>query len=396
MLFARPRGLPEWVTAVAGAAAVLIFGLVGASDAWHAVQRGTDVYCFLIGMMLLAELARVYGLFDWLAAKALAIAGDSSKLLFVMVYAVGTIVTALLSNDATAVVLTPAVFAVVARTKARPGAFLYACAFIANAASFVLPISNPANLVVYAGRLPALLPWLQAYALPALVAIVVTIAAHFFVARKRLRATLEVHDLAIAAVPLRALAAVFVGGSALGVVAATTYGFSAGASALVAGVAATLLLSLIDRRASASVLRGVSWSVVPLVAGLFVMVQALETTGVLDLARGAFRGAQAHLAPEAANLAIGGAITAASNLFNNLPIALVVSRTLVPASAHALHAALVAVDLGPNLSVTGSLATLLWMVVLRREGVRVSALRFLPVGAVVMVPALVCSLLVVR
>ena len=100
-------------------------------------------------MMLLAEVARQEGLFDWLAAQAVRHSRGSAKRLFLIVYVVGTIVTVLLSNDATAVVLTPAVYAATRAAKVEPLPYLFVCAFIANAASFVLPISNPANLVVF-------------------------------------------------------------------------------------------------------------------------------------------------------------------------------------------------------------------------------------------------------
>src|ERR1700674_3618300 len=125
--------------------------------------------------MLIAELARREGLFDWLAALAVEHARGSPQRLFMLVYGVGTIVTVFLSNDATAVVLTPAVAAAVKTAKAEnPLPYLLVCAFIANAASFVLPISNPANLVIYDHHMPALLQWLPRYALPSAVSIVAT------------------------------------------------------------------------------------------------------------------------------------------------------------------------------------------------------------------------------
>src|SRR6185437_14909549 len=131
------------------------------SAAWTAVKAGTDVYLFLAGMMLLAELARQHGVFDWLAALAMENARGSQFRLFVLVYVIGIAVTALLSNDATAVLLTPAVLAVVRRARTSPLPYLFACAFVANAAGFVLPISNPANLVVFDGQLPTLGRWMQ-------------------------------------------------------------------------------------------------------------------------------------------------------------------------------------------------------------------------------------------
>ncbi|HEY0205023.1 MAG TPA: SLC13 family permease, partial [Acetobacteraceae bacterium] len=140
----RPFSWPEWVWAVAGAALLVLLGLLSPSDAAAGVARGLDVYLFLVGMMLLAELARQEGLFDWLAARAARLAHGSGTRLFTLVFLVGTVVTVFLSNDATAVVLTPAVAAVVRTAKAEhPLPYLFICAFIANAASFVLPISNP-------------------------------------------------------------------------------------------------------------------------------------------------------------------------------------------------------------------------------------------------------------
>ena len=124
---------------------------------------------------MLAEIAREEGLFDWLAAVATRQAKGSARRLFLLTYGVGTLVTIFLSNDATAVVLTPAVAAAVKTAKAKePLPYLLICAFIANAASFVLPISNPANLVIYGNHMPPLLQWLPAYLLPSALSIAAT------------------------------------------------------------------------------------------------------------------------------------------------------------------------------------------------------------------------------
>ena len=147
----RPFSWPEAIWAVLGAAALVVFGLMPAGTAWEGVLKGTDVYLFLVGMMLMSEVARKEGLFDWLASIAVRAAKGSPMRLFTLIYVVGTVVTVFLSNDACAVVLTPAVYAATKAAKVEnPLPYLFICAFIANAASFVLPISNPANLVVFA------------------------------------------------------------------------------------------------------------------------------------------------------------------------------------------------------------------------------------------------------
>ena len=133
----RPWGLPEAIWAVLGAAALVFLSLLSWQCALAAVAKGTDVYLFLTGMMLLAELARREGLIDWLAVHAVQWAKGSSARLFALVYLVGILVTTFLSNDATAVVLTPAVYAAAKAAKAKPLPYLIVCAMIANAASFV-------------------------------------------------------------------------------------------------------------------------------------------------------------------------------------------------------------------------------------------------------------------
>ena len=172
LVLSRPKGLPEAWWAAGGACLLVIFRLLPPKSAAQAI--GLDVYFFLIGMMIMSELARREGVFDWVAAHAVRAAKGSRSRLFVLIYGVGVIVTIFLSNDATAVVLTPAVLAAVNKAEAEPLPYLMICAFTANAASFVLPISNPANLVVYSGGMPPLGQWLKTFSLPSVASILLT------------------------------------------------------------------------------------------------------------------------------------------------------------------------------------------------------------------------------
>src|ERR1700744_1151364 len=191
LMLMRPRDIPEvyWV----GGGAILLIGLrlIPLQRAGKAAAEGSDVYLFLIGMMLLSELAREHGVFDWLSSAALQSAGGSTRRLFTLVYGIGTLVTIFMSNDATAVVLTPAILTVVRKAKVQPLPYLFACAFIANAASFVLPISNPANLVVFHQGMPPLGRWLLSFGVPSLLSIASTYAVMLPVFRADLGATIE-------------------------------------------------------------------------------------------------------------------------------------------------------------------------------------------------------------
>ncbi len=390
----RPFSWPEFVWAASGAALLVLLGLLPLRDALTGVTKGTDVYLFLVGMMLLAEVARQEGLFDWLAAKAAGLAKGSATRLFSLIFAVGTVVTVFLSNDATAVVLTPAVAAVARAAKAeQPLPYLFICAFIANAASFVLPISNPANLVIYGSHMPPLLAWLPRYALPSLLSILATYAVLRWTQRAALRQGIatEIERPALSAGGK--MAAWGLAGTAAVLLAASAFDVQLGLPTALAGAATAALVLLRSRRGPLAVLRGVSWGVLPLVAGLFVLVEALERTGVTgDLA-----GLLQSLAQRSATLAAwasGVALALGCNLVNNLPAGLVAGRVAELAQVpDAMRAAvLIGVDLGPNLSVTGSLATILWLTALRREGQSVGAWAFLKLGALVMPPALLLAI----
>ncbi len=385
----RPRRIPEYVWAVAGAALLVLFRLLPIQSAWSAVRSGTDVYFFLAGMMLLAELARNHGVFDWLAAEAMGHAKGSQTRLLVLVYGIGVVVTALLSNDATAVLLTPAVLAVVRRAKTSPLPYLFACAFIANAASFLLPISNPANLVVFDGNLPALVEWLRIFLLPSVAAIGMTFLVLWWHSLAELLPQIQdrASPATLDAKGRRAGMGILLAASAL--LITSGLGGPVGPATLIAGILAMFFVARTDLQVMTAALRSVSWGVIALVAGLFVMVAALREVGVLAMSAHALEAAAAW-PPVAGYSAVAFGFGIAANAINNLPMGLIgASAVLTAHGTRAMHAAvLLGVDLGPNLSVTGSLATILWLIAMRRENIEVSGWRFLRVGVLVMPTAL--------
>lgn len=392
----RPFAWPEAIWAVGGALLLVGLGLIGPAEAWIGVAKGFDVYLFLIGMMMLSELARQEGLFDWLASITTKYARGSPKRLFVLIYAVGIVVTAFLSNDATAVVLTPAVYAACKAAKVRdPMPYLLICAFIANAASFVFPISNPANLVIFGGgNMPPLSRWLAIFALPAIASIFVTFLALYWTQRSAIRADSLAFD--IQAVPLSAsgkLAGFALCGTAAILLAASVLHFDLGLPTFLAGCVATAAVLLITRKSPVGTIKGISWSALPLVAGLFIVVEALNQTGLINnLSQ--YLSQNASTSPTWSVAGAGVLVALLSNLVNNLPAGLVAGSAvqLADVSDKVAGGVLIGVDLGPNLCVTGSLATILWLTALRREGLEIGGWAFMRIGFVVMVPSLVASL----
>ncbi len=400
LMLARPRGIPEvwWISG--GALLLVALRLVPLKQAGNAVTEGLDVYLFLIGMMLVSELARDQGVFDWVASVAVRGAKGSCSQLFLLVYGVGTLVTIFMSNDATAVVLTPAILTAVRKAKVSPLPYLFVCALIANAASFVLPISNPANLVVFPTGMPPLRTWLSDFGVPSLVSIMSTFIVMRILFRRELCKSIEckVKDSKLSGNGKLVLAGLALMSAVL--LTASAMKKDLGLPTCLAALAITAVVSIKSRSNPIKLAREISWGTLLLVAGLFIMVDALESQGALNLTRQWLAWASG-LGQSVGALVVGFAVGVGNNIVNNLPLGLIAGGTLQVAHTRGLmaNAVLIGVDLGPNLSVTGSLATILWLLALRREPAReddekldVSFWRFLKVGSVAMPVALFAAL----
>lgn len=388
----RPRGINEAWSAAIGAALMLVSGTIAAGSAAGAITSQWNLFLFFLGLMLSAAVADMAGFFDWAAALAAGAARGSGRRLLFNVMLLGTLVTTFLSNDATAIILTPVVYTITTRLRMRVMPYLFAVSFIANAASMTLPISNPIN-VITGDRLRAPLGVYESHLLPASIASIAITIAIFMVIYWRATAGQFVFDwrssvdsavkdrgfFRAVLAGLGVLAVAYVVGSALlwplGIVA-------------VAGGAGLVVIAVVRRRLSK---RHIGMHVSPTLfvylASLFVLVRGVQDAGITP----ALVTAVVAHASDAANAVVAGLIgtAIASNLINNLPGVLVfISGTQaggVPAGLHApfLFGALAGADLGPNLTPVGALSTMLWLVIVRRRGIEVSAWDFLKLGAIV-------------
>ena len=393
LMLIRPRNIAEVYWVSGGAVLLVVLRLIPLKLAGKAVAEGSDVYLFLIGMMLLSALANENGVFEWVSSTAVRGANGSSARLFTLVYGIGTLTTIFMSNDATAVVLTPAILTAVRKAKIEPLPHLFACALIANAASFVLPISNPANLVVFHQGMPPLGPWLLSFGLPSILSIATTYLVMRMVFRKDLQGKIEEE---VKAEPLPTNGKLVLAG--LGCVIAVLLVASAlskdlGLPTCLAALAVTAVISIKAKSNPLRLAKEISWSTLALVAGLFVMVDAVESIGALKLTVAALHWAEG-LVPAVGAVVVAFVVGISNNIVNNLPLGLIAGGTIQAAHAKGLiaNAVLIGVDLGPNLSVTGSLATILWLLALRKEKIEVSFWKFLRVGAIAMPAALLVSI----
>jgi arsenical pump membrane protein len=335
------------------------------------------------------------------ASVAVRRANGSCSRLFLLVYGAGTLVTIFMSNDATAVVLTPAILTAVRKAKVSPLPYLFVCALIANAASFVLPISNPANLVVFHTGMPPLGMWLADFGVPSLLSILATFLVMHLLFRNEICKSIECE---IEKAELSGNGKLVLAGLALMIavlLTASAMKKDLGLPTCLAALAITAVVSMKARSNPIRLAREMSWATLLLVAGLFVMVDAVESQGALTLTQQALAWASS-LGQNAGAMVVGFAVGIANNIVNNLPLGLIAGGTIQATHTKGLmaNAILIGVDLGPNLSITGSLATILWLLAIRRESghgttgekLDVGFWTFLKVGAIAMPFALFAAL----
>ncbi|HJS97023.1 MAG TPA: SLC13 family permease, partial [Solirubrobacteraceae bacterium] len=349
---ARWRWAPDWAVAAAGAVLLVAVGVLSTSGARSALKELGPTVGFLAALLLLADGCRRAGMFDALGAlMARGSRGRPGRLL-AMVFVVAAGTTAVLSLDATVVLLTPIVFATAARLHTNPRPHVYACSHLANNASLLLPVSNLTNLLAFRAtglaftRFAALmvLPWLAALLIEWLV----------------LRASFAGELRRPAARASRPVDPPEIPWFAVGVVVLTLIGFVVSSPVGIAPVwvaaAGALVLALRERPRPLELVRATEPGFLVFVLGLGIVVEAASRHGLSS--------AVDSLLPRGSDLlallAVAGISAVVANLLNNLPATLIILPVVTVSGPGAVLAMLVGVNVGPNLTYVGSLATLLW------------------------------------
>jgi arsenical pump membrane protein len=375
--------------ALFGVAAMAALGLVGLSDLRAAAANLWSPFVAIAAIMVMTEVATAVGLLDWGASLVEARAPTTARL-FTLVFALGVATATALNNDAAILLLTPLVVALVRRR--YPGRSelvpVFAFAVFIAAGVAALPVSNPMNMVVaefsgigfntYAAHMIpiAAAGWLVGYA----------VLRWWFRDAIAGGGRSETRPARRATTAQRLMMALL-----LGVLAAySVVGYFGGPVWIVAlaGAAMSLVLSrqYTDRDTAHIVRYGVSWETLLFLLAVLVLSLGLFNVGLVD-----------RLASYYHDASVGGiGVTSAlgSAVLNNHPMSHI--NMLALGGSHGdigVFAALIGGDLGPRLLPMGSLAGLLWLEMLRRQGVAIPLRRFITIGAVVTIPTMLVSLL---
>jgi len=397
LIIIQPRGLDEAWAATGGALAMLLCGFATLGDLARVTREVSDVLLFLVGMMVLTAAVERSGLFDLLALWTARAARGSGIALFLGIFVLGFAITALLSLDVTVLVLTPIVYALTARLKIAPLPYLFICALIANVGSLLLPISNLTNLLAYGLLGLSFGNFARLMALPQLAALLATIGLLYLLFRHQIPRRFDPSALperpeGVESAFLRTAALVLVAVLAALLIAGTL-GWPIALPALVGGIA---MGGIALRRGAATVralARDVSWSVLPFVIGMFTIIRGAERIWLDRLGGGVNLGDSSL--PDL--LVVGFAAAFGANLINNIPMIGALIGLLGDAAPQAREAlalvALLGVNLGSIVTPFGSLATLLWLAIVRRKGEQLSSLGYMRVSIVIAPPTLLFATL---
>jgi arsenical pump membrane protein len=391
LIMVRPRPLNEASASLLGAFVMLLFGEITPLNTWEVFLANLNVLLFFLGLMIISVIADRAGFFEWCAFKAIALAKGKGTVLLGIVFGLGALITAFFSNDATALILTPIVFTLVTRLKLNPLPYVFACAFVANTASMLLPVSNPVNLLAVEWFHLSLGEYLQFLLIPSILVIIGNLIIFRWIFRNQLsKISTNFQSLQHVQVDRFFLSvSVALGFIALGYILVSIFGLPLFYPA-VGGAGILLFIGFSFHRIELkTVYSGISWNIFIFIFALALLVKGLDNTGVIHSIAEALASLAQHGSLQALlSVTFGSAI--GSNLINNWSMMMVSVSSLATLSNHApgfdrvlVYGSIMGADLGPNIAVLGSLSSMLWLVLLRQRGLNINPLHYLKLGLIV-------------
>ncbi len=397
----QPRGLPIGTSAMMGATVALAFGVVTLTDVWSVTAIVWDATLAFIGIILLSMVLDEIGFFEWSALKMARLSGGNGHWMFVYILILGALVSALFANDGAALILTPIVLAKMKHLKMNPiamFAFLMAGGFIGDSASNPLVISNLTNIVTAGYFHIGFWEYAKTMFLPNLLSIIASIAVLWIYFRKDIPMQIDISQLASPESAIKSeimfhLSWWFLALLMVGYFIGDHYHLPVAVFALGGALIFLAIATYFKATKPIMTIKAAPWQVVWFSIGLYVVVYGLKNGGLTTYLAGVITHLHS-MGNVVAVIGTGFLSAILSSVMNNMPTIMIMDIAIAEAGNHSLaYANIIGCNLGPKMTPIGSLATLLWLHVLRQKGVTITWGEYMKVGLVITPPVLLVALM---
>jgi len=399
----QPRGLQIGTTAVIGAVAAVVLGVVSLNDVMIVTGIVWDATLAFIGIIILSMVLDEIGFFEWAALKMVRLSRGNGHLMFVYVLLLGAVVAAFFANDGAALILTPILLAKMKHLKLSPialFAFVMAGGFIGDSASNPLVISNLTNIVTAGYFDIGFWEYAREMFLPNAVSIVASIVVLWLYFRKDIPTRIDTDTLVSPESVIKnrtmfRLSWWFLGLLMVGYFIGDHYHLPVSLFAL---GGALIFLAIAARYKAVKpimTIKAAPWQVVWFSIGLYVVVYGLKNAGLTDIVA-SWITALSTQGESTAIIGTGFLAAGLSSVMNNMPTIMIMDIAIdqvgYAGNEALVYANILGSNLGPKMTPIGSLATLLWLHVLAQKGVKIGWGEYMKVGLVITPPVLLAAL----
>ncbi|QSZ40660.1 arsenical efflux pump membrane protein ArsB [Sulfurimonas aquatica] len=400
----QPKGLQIGTTAVVGAIAALVVGVVSYNDVLSVIDIVWDATLAFIGIIILSMILDEIGFFEWAAIKMAKLSGGNGNKMFVYILLLGALVSAFFANDGAALILTPILLAKMKYLKMKPlaiFAFLMAGGFIGDSASNPLVISNLTNIVTVGYFDIGFVEYAKNMFLPNLLSIFASIVVLWIYFRKDIPFEVDVSKLPEPASVIKnqtmfRLSWPFLALLMVGYFIGDFYNLPVSLFALGGALLFLAIAKYYKAVKPLATIKSAPWQVVWFSIGLYVVVYGLKNAGLTDVIASWIVELNAH-GSTVAIIGTGFLSAFISSVMNNMPTIMIMDIAIESVgyvgNEALVYANILGSNLGPKMTPIGSLATLLWLHVLAQKGVKISWSEYMKVGLVITPPVLLVALL---